>query len=175
MSDELRVMGYELTNHFGSGATHHGFTLLELLVVIFIVSLFLAVSVPSFTGMESNEMKSEAKRIASILRYLNDTAMAKKETMNLTVDFEDNSFTYTTEEGEKKEGVKYLMSLFLETKGEIRSGKVKITFTPLGAGEFMMFYLSETNSSLINHNSSPITVELNPLSGRVKIGEGVNG
>ncbi|MFN3480258.1 MAG: Tfp pilus assembly protein FimT/FimU [Thermodesulfovibrionales bacterium] len=143
-----------------------GFTLLELIVVIFIVSLFMAIAVPSFTGIESNEIRSEVKRIASILRYLNDTAIAKKEELYLTVDFKDNSIIYSTVEGEKRERIEYLRSIFLETKGEINSGEVKVIFTPLGAGEFMRFYLAV--------NKKVFSIELNPLSGRVRIKEGIS-
>lgn len=146
-----------------------GFTLLELLVVIFVVSLFLAISAPSFTGIESNEIRSEAKKIASILRFLNDSAMAKKEELYLTVNLQDNSVTYSTEDGEKRESLKYLRALYLGTRGEINRGEVKVIFTPLGAGEFIRFHLGlgiakdKTGDSLV--------VELNPLSGRVKINE----
>lgn len=148
-----------------------GFTLIELIVVIFIVSLFLAISVPSFTGIESNEIRAEAKMIASILRYLNDSSTNKKEELYLTVNFNDRTITYSAEEGDKKETVKYLRSLFLESKGDINIGEVKVIFTPFGAREFMRFNLRAGQEA----GSRSFTVELNPLSGRVKIGEGVKG
>lgn len=147
-----------------------GFTLIELIVVIFIISLFLAISLPSFKGIESSE-KSEAKRIASILRYLNDTAMAKKEEQYLTINLEDNSVTYSTEDGEKKERLEYLRAIYLETKGEINGGEVKVIFTPLGPREFMRFYLTKEPHGTLPAGSSSFSVELNPLSGKVKIGE----
>ncbi|MFN3396326.1 MAG: Tfp pilus assembly protein FimT/FimU [Thermodesulfovibrionales bacterium] len=156
-----------------------GFTLLELLVVIFVVSLFLAISAPSFTGLESNEIRSEAKKIASILRYLNDSAMAKKEERYLIVNLQDNSVTYSAEDGEKRERLEYLRAIYLGTRGEINSGEVKVIFTPLGAGEFMRFYLGMgLGLGTITDktgDSQTFVVELNPLSGRVKIGERVNG
>lgn len=151
-----------------------GFTLIELIVVIFIISLFLAISLPSFKGIESSE-KSEAKRIASILRYLNDTAMAKKEEQYLTINLRDNSVTYSTEDGEKKERLEYLRAIYLETKGEINGGEVKVIFTPLGPREFMRFYLTKEPHGTPPAGSSSFSVELNPLSGKVKIGEWVNG
>ncbi len=142
------------------GKIASGFTLIELIVVIFIVSLFAAITLPSFRSYESDKVKAEAKRLASILRYLNDTASFRKEELYLTVNFRDNSISYETEEGEKRENLEYLRTLFVETKGEIQSGEVKIIFTPLGAGEFMSFNLSDH-----------LKVELNPLSGRVRVRE----
>lgn len=143
-----------------------GFTLIELVVVIFIVSLFLAISIPFFK-VESGMVRSEAKRIASILRYLNDTATARKVELYLTIDFKDRSISYTAEDGEKTIGIEYVGSVFVETKGKINDGSVKIVFTPLGVGELIRFYLFGTSSS----QDPVIRVELNPLSGRVKIDE----
>lgn len=151
-----------------------GFTILELIIVIFIVSLFVAISIPSFTGIESNEIRSEAKRIASILRYLNDSAMAKKEELYLIVNLQDNSVTYSTEDGEKRERLEYLRALYLETKGEINSGEVKIIFTPLGAGEFIRFHMTTEPSVTLQTGKPAFIVELNPMNGRVKISEGVS-
>lgn len=145
-----------------------GFTLLELLVVIFIVSLFMAISLPTFTDIGTNETIAEAKRLASILRYLNDTAVARKEEMYLMADLKDGSIAYLTEEGEKKERLEHLRSVFLGSKGEINDGQVKVFFTPLGAREVMRFYFRKQGSK----GSGPLMVELNPLSGRVKIKEG---
>lgn len=154
-------------------SSKEGFTLIELIVVIFIVSLFLAITVPSFTGIESHNAKTEVKRIASILRYLNDTASARKEELYLTVDLNNHSISYTTEEGERMERIEYLRSVFLETKGEINDGSVKITFTPTGAGEFLRFYLDNNRDSERSSTSGKalIVVEFNPLSGRVRIDE----
>jgi len=84
----------------------------------------------------------------------------------MLVNLGDNSITYLTEEGEKRERIDHLRSIYLETKGEIESGEVKVIFTPLGAGEFIRFRIAK------NHESSKDTsykVELNPLSGRVRV------
>ena len=59
---------------------NRGFTLLELVVIIFILSLVLAISFPSFSLQKDGKLKSEAGHIASILRYLNDSAISTKET-----------------------------------------------------------------------------------------------
>jgi Tfp pilus assembly protein FimT len=139
---------------------------MELLVVIFIISLLLATSFPSFTGIESNSLRSEAKRLASLLRYLNDTATARKEEYYMLVNLGDNSITYLTEEGEKRERIDHLRSIYLETKGEIESGEVKVIFTPLGAGEFIRFHLLRHREA---GRDLSYKVELNPLSGRVRV------
>lgn len=142
-----------------------GLTLIELVVVIFILSMFIAISIPSFKGLEQGKTKTEAKRVASIIRYLNDTAMSRKEELYLNIDFEDRAISYKTEEGEKTERLEYLDSVFLETKGKIKEGEIKIFFTPLNTGEFMRFYFSKVPSEQY------IIVEFNPLSGRIRIDE----
>ena len=56
-----------------------GFTLIELVVVIFVVSLVVAISLPSFRHIGANTLKSDARRVASILRYLNETVQYKEK------------------------------------------------------------------------------------------------
>ena len=90
----------------GENALAAGFTLLELLVVIFIVSLLLAVTFPSFTFQTDESLKSEAGRVASILRYLNDDTISTKEASALKIIFAEKTLHYKGPDGEKKETIK---------------------------------------------------------------------
>jgi len=128
-----------LNAHSGRGA---GFTLLELMLVVFIISVVLAFSLPSFTGMGENKIVSDAKRIASILRYLNDSALSTKESLTLRVDFKDKVIGYNSPEGEKE-------------------GELFVFFSPLGARENITMYLGDEGSAM--------AVALNSMNGRVKI------
>ncbi len=144
-----------------SKINRRGFTFLELIVVMFVISLILAVSLPSFMLQEEGELKSEAGRIASILRYLNDSAVSTKETYSINVKFKEKSIRYKIPEGEREESVHYLSRVFLQSKGNISEGEVTIFFHPTGAGESFTVYLTGLKSNM--------EIIFNALSGRVKV------
>lgn len=141
--------------------TNSGFTLLELIVVIFIISIILAVSLPSFTGIGESRLKSDSKKVASILRYLNDTAITTKEGLEMKVHLNDKTIYYKGPEEEKKEKIENLSGISLQSKGLISEGEVTVFFNSSGAAENIQLHLSDGKSAK--------TVELNPSSGRVRI------
>jgi prepilin-type N-terminal cleavage/methylation domain-containing protein len=138
-----------------------GFTLLELIVVIFIISLILAVSLPSFMLQEEGDLKSEAGRIASILRYLNDSAVSTKEMYSIHVKFKEKSIRYKIPEGDREEKIHYLSRVLLQSKGNVSEGEVTIFFLPTGTGENFTVFLTGTESTM--------EIIYNALSGRVKV------
>lgn len=138
-----------------------GFTLFELTVVIFIISLVLALSLPFFTGIGEGRIKSDAKRVASIIRYLNDSAISAKDTFQIRFNFKDRALTYTTPEGEKSEGFNSLSGIELQSGGMVSEGEVIVFFTPAGSSESFIVHLGD--------DASRMTVELNNMSGKVKI------
>ena len=138
-----------------------GFTLLELLAVVFLVSLFLALALPSFTGIGEDRVNTDARKFASILRYLNDNAISLKETFPLKISFSDKMVIYEGPEGQKAEKMEELREVELPSHGMLREGEAIVFFGPAGASEALSVYLGEGKDAL--------TVELNPLSGRVKI------
>ena len=132
--------------------------------VIFVLSLVLAVSLPSFIGMGESKIQSEAKRLASILRYLNDSAISTKESLSLKVNFQDKTIQYNGPDGEKTESVEALSSVELQSKGTVSEGEVTIFFGPSGASESFQMHLSSEKQEVI--------VAFNAISGRVKIKQG---
>lgn len=110
---------------------------------------------------EEGELKSEAGRIASILRFLNDTAISTKETYSIHVKFKEKSIRYKIPEGEREEKIHYLSRVFLQSKGNVSEGEVTIFFHPTGAGENFTFYLTGVKMTM--------EIIYNALSGKVKV------
>lgn len=137
------------------------FTILELVVVIFIVSAILAVAFPVFTLQKNGKLKSEAGHIASILRYLNDSAISTKETYTVDINFSEKSMHYKGPDGEKVERIDNLSSITTQSNGTVSSGVVTIFLSPAGAGENFSIHLTGVESSM--------EVVFNALSGRVKV------
>jgi len=142
----------------------NGFTLLELIMVIFIVCLVLAVSLPSFTGIAESRLTSEAKRIASIIRYLNDSALSTKETLQMKITFDNKTIRYTGPEGEQAEVFDALSGIELQSKGMISEGEVIYFFNPVGTSESFTAHLKDKGPEM--------TVVFNGMNGRVKIARG---
>jgi general secretion pathway protein H len=143
------------------GICNNGFTLLELIVVIFIVSLMLAFSFPYFTVMDEGKLKSEARNVASILRYMNDSALATKETYTIKINFGQKTLSYKGPEGEKTENLTNLSGLHLQSRGTVSDGEVIVFFGPTGASESFTVYLKGEKSKT--------AITFNSLSGRVRV------
>jgi len=138
-----------------------GFTLLELLVVIFILSVITALVMPSFYGIGEGKLKSETGRIASLLRYLNDTAISRKETYFLTLNLDTKTATWSTPEGERSEKFNSLLNISTTATKNISRGEITLFFNPLGLQENLIITLKDSDREL--------SVLFNPLSGRAKI------
>jgi general secretion pathway protein H len=153
----------------GVRSVHHslftrlGFTLLELAVVVFIIAMLAAVVFPAFFGTGS-KITAEARKTASLLRYLNDNAISTKSLYPLKFSLPDGLLSWKGPDGEKTDRLKGLVSLTLTSKGTIREGEVTVFFGPMGIQENLAVHLRDADKDM--------TVSINPVSGRVKIEEG---
>ena len=144
-----------------------GFTLIELIVVIFIISLTASIVMPSLWGSGERALKSEAKRIGNTLRYIYDEAISKKQTYRLKIDIENNTWAYESE-GESRsfeiEDEVMFKDITIPSHGEISIGEVTLIFGPLGPEEPITLHLMR--------NEAEYTVKFNHLNGRAKVFEG---
>src|SRR5208337_5652257 len=132
---KVRMRTSQITICRGSriaGPKPEGFTLLELLVVLCLVSLLMAIVFPSLYGSEGMRLKSDAKRIASVLRYLNDSSIATKDSYSLTFDFGEKTMSWKGPDVDKIEQFKSLSSVELPSKGNVNEGQVIVSFGPFG-------------------------------------------
>ena len=141
--------------------SNRGFTLIELVVVLFIVSLIAAVVLPSFAGFGESELKSEAGEMASILRYINDSALSRKETCFIKIDLDKNTVSWKGPDGGKAKKFEDITGVTTQSAGMISNGELIFFFEPLGIRENLSVHMSKGDKN--------ITITLNHLSGRVKI------
>ncbi|HYA13016.1 MAG TPA: prepilin-type N-terminal cleavage/methylation domain-containing protein [Syntrophales bacterium] len=137
------------------------FTLLELVVIIFILSLVIAVSFPFFPLQEDGKLKSEAGHIASILRYLSDSAISTKDTYAVNINFKEKTLSYKGPEGERVEKIDNLTQVTTQSKGSVSDGEVTVLLRPAGTGENFSIRLTGSELSM--------EIVFNALSGRVKV------
>lgn len=142
-----------------TGISSKGFTLLELVVVIFILSLTLMMVYPSININKS--IMSEVKRFASILRYLNDTSITTKNSLKLKIFLQEKRILYETQEGLKEERFPHLDYIETPSRGIIRDSEVELTLKPSGLREELRFSFLEKDERFF--------VILNPFSNRVVV------
>jgi general secretion pathway protein H len=70
-----------------------GFTLLELIVVLFIVVLGFSVVAANLSGNNSTEIKAAARDIVSALRYARGQALMSHREATVTLDLTGNTYT----------------------------------------------------------------------------------
>lgn len=146
----------------GTGTSgKQGFTLLEILVVLFIVSLVMAVVLPSFAGFGESKLKSEAREMASILRYMNDTAVSRKETFLMRFDVDKNMVTWQGPDGEKTKKFEDMTGVRTQSNGMVSKGEMIVFIEPLG--------IQENLSVHMRRGKKGVAITLNHLSGKVKI------
>ncbi len=121
----------------------------------------MAVLLPSFAGFGENKLKSEAREMASILRYMNDSAITRKETYSLKFDLDKNIVSWKGPDGEKAKEFDDMTGVTSESKGMVSKGELIFFFDPLGVRENLDVHLSRDNKNMV--------VSINHLSGRVKI------
>ncbi len=138
-------------------------TLIELTAAVFLVALIFTLAVPSFSRLIESRIKSDAKRLASVIRHLDETAVSSKKTLSVDIDLDGKNLRYSTAEGRRTERFDSMRAVELQTKGTLSSGAVTVFFNPGGATEALWFYL--------NDGKKEITVSFNPLSGRVAVSE----
>lgn len=157
--------------------TNLGFTLIELMVVMLLISIVLAVAIPRFEGAPFQDPEKKISRwMINTLRNLRSAAIQKQKMQALVIDF-DNQRMWTINDGmdeealaaasEKatplKDGLKFVDVQF-EQQDSINNGTVEIKFYPAGYSDRVLIHL-ETN------NADKLTFLVEPLLPKVKIFE----
>jgi len=145
----------------------NGFTLVELIIVIFIISLTTALVMPNLWERGERALKSEAKRISNTLMYIYDEAAGKKQTYALKIDFNADSFSYESEKESRsfrmKDNIRF-KDVITPSLGEISIGEIIYQFGPMGPEEPITLHLM--------NDDSEYTIMFNHINGRAKIHEG---
>jgi len=153
---------------FALGSSFKGFTLIELIVVIFIISLTVALVMPSFWGRtEKTMLKTEARHISSALRYVYDEAVGKKQIYSFNVNLDDESWGFKSKNESRSFKIKgdvEITDVIVPSHGEISRGEILIEFGPMGPPEPIILHLKK--------GESEYTIIFNHINGRTKVLEG---
>lgn len=145
-----------------TGTCVRGFTLLELVVVLFIISIFFTLAVPV---MRRNSAHPDAMKMASLLRELNDSSIAMKKNFDIIFDLDNGAVSWTGPEGKRSASFKGLKEVDTPSRGAVKEGTLKVFFDAGGAPEDINVYMEG------NAGKNIYEVSLNELSGRVMVKE----
>ncbi len=154
--------------------THRGFTLLELLLVLFLLTIVTGLIMPKL--WEPEDLHRTSRQLAGMIHTLYDQSRSSKILYRLYFDAQDGSYWATKLEGQNEQPVSsplfggrrtlpsniYFQQILIGSQP--RPGEQYMQFFPVGRVEHAVIHLADDEDvlSLIVH----------PLTGSVKI---VNG
>jgi len=158
----------------GTSTNRSGFTLVELLVVIVLLSLISSISLPLIANRGDGDEKLMVRRIAGTVKQLYNEATLTRDEHLLMVDFSRNSLqAYRLQSSggviEKKSFGKELnlaplqvKQINIEGKGTFRSGQIVVRIFPLG-------WMEPTRLFLAKQGGGEVQLLFSPLTGSVTI------
>ncbi len=155
----------------GPGRTD-GFTLLEVVIVILIMSLALAVTYPVMSrGSTALRLRASGRDLLNLMRYAREKAITEQTVMVMLADRGTNSITLTDEMGQGKhvltlpKGVR-IQKLALDGQ-EVTEGPLLIRFLSNGSTENAEVLLAADNGAALRVFTDPITG-----GARIQLGSG---
>ncbi len=160
-------------------AHQRGFTLVELVLVMLVIGIIAAITLPRASGLlDRQNMRRSINVVRGTTRYLQARAALTKRTYRLTLDLDKQTMSacYLTQDTCKKETNRVLRDyLFPEqvqvldvvgASGEkVEEGEAATHFHPSGVAEASLIHLSGSGSERM-------TLIIEPLTGRLKVVEG---
>jgi general secretion pathway protein H len=161
----------------GTSTEQTGFTLIELVVVISLLSIFALISLPLLTNQGDGGQRQAMRRLAGQVKLLYNEAALTRDIHLLTFNLDEDSFsTFRMERsGDQLEKVpvaapRSLAPLRIEQvqvagKGSFRSGEVTVRIYPQG-------WMEETWIQLENAATQITTLNFVPMTGSTRIYDG---
>ena len=141
---------------------NQGFTLLELLMVVLVISLVLALSYPSLSrGSTMLHLRATGRDVLRTFRYAREKAVTEQTGMKVTVDLQKQELMLSDDLGEN--GSKYVPPHDVKIQrialagNEVTDGPMVIRFLPNGSSDRAEILLKSDTGSFLRVISDPIT------------------
>ncbi|NOQ42301.1 MAG: prepilin-type N-terminal cleavage/methylation domain-containing protein [Desulfuromusa sp.] len=158
----------------GTSINRSGFTLIELMVVIVVLSLVSIISLPLLANRGEGDERLKLRRIAGTVKQLYNEATLTRDEHLLMFDFSRNSlltFRLRSSSGviEKEPFGREVMlaplqikQVDIKGKGTFRTGQVSVRVFPLG-------WMEQTRLLVGKENGDEMQLVFSPLTGSVTI------
>lgn len=138
-----------------------GFTLIELILVILLISLTLGLSSLIFAGtLSSSRLNAAAREISATVKYARALTLMKGERHTVIIDLDAREFELAGR-GSKKLPPDIAIRVIDPVSGEVRQGKYEIICHPTG--------FIEGGAIEISNSKNILRIELDPVLGSVSI------
>ncbi len=139
-----------------------GFTLIELVIVVLIMTLVMVLAAPSMLrGRTAFHLRAVARDVTNSLRFARETAVTEQKEMMAVVDNQSQRLTISDDVGEGART--YAMPGDIRIQGltsageEILEGPLRIRFLPNGSSDDALILLKADTGAVLKIVLDPIT------------------
>lgn len=142
----------------------NGFTLLEIIIVLFLITLIVGLSAVFFAGyLPSAKLNAAGRDLSGMIRHARSLARMNMARQTILIDLDNRTY------GIEGRGVKVFPSeatvrVIDPFSGEIRRGKYIIVFNPAGG--------MEGGTIILSHAEKTIMIQMDPITATVVIRDG---
>lgn len=158
-----RILGHldPLSSNLKLKAGNNGFTLLELTIVLFLVSLMLGLSTVFFANiLPSSRFDATVREMSSTIRFARSLAKINGERKTIIIDLDSGKYRI---EGYAERGIPSDMGIKVKDplSGEISTGEYKLVFNAVGdiAG----------GTIVLQDKKRTVDIEIDPVIGAVAV------
>lgn len=138
-----------------------GFTLLELIIVIFLVSLLLGLSSFFFANnLSSTRLNAATREMSAVIRYARAHAQTNGTAQTLTIDTDTGEYELE-DRGTKKLSADINIKVLDQTSGEVLQGKQQLVFQAIGG--------VEARTIVLSGGKKTVSIQMDPVVGSVVI------
>jgi prepilin-type N-terminal cleavage/methylation domain-containing protein len=151
------------SNKVQPSGLNRGFTLIELMVVMLLISIVLAVVIPRFDGGPFQDpMKKFSRWMINTVRHLRSAAVQKQKIQTMVVDLGSQRIWFTSGESSADDGSEdaavaqknayaidksmHITNIQFPKKDPVASGIVEIRFYPEGFSDQVLIHLEDNDA-----------------------------
>jgi len=163
------------TSATGTWSRSHGFTLIELAVVLVILGIAATLVLPRLTNLGRNNLRASGQRLAITVKSLYNEAALSGETHLLVLQIDQGRFAVhrrvnkgevveeqlVGKERELEPGIRF-RDVSVKGQGTLRSGEIKLHAYPVG-------WMDESTIHLVGENGEVLTLHIPPLAGMAEV------
>lgn len=166
------------TSTAGNSIKQAGFTLIELVIVVFLLGLFSALVIPRLPGVGEDGLKSSARRIAGTVKYFFNESALSGRPHRLEFNLDEGTFRVRRLEAngdlvdldgtgreQRLRGKVRFRDIAIPGRGDFSQGEVITEILPVGWMEETVVHLEENGDRLL-------TLRIMPYTGTTEVFDG---
>ena len=163
---------------------YKAFTLIEIIVVVLLIGIIMSITIPRFIDLDDLHMKSQARRLSSLFRYVYSEAVTTGRSYRVCFDIDreaywvemaDDSGQFTefadtlTRKENLSEGIEF-EDIAMPDAGKITEGRVFCYFYPRGLVDGLTIHLRNQRGNALSLMVDTWTAEVDIYQGYAERG-----